>query len=69
MVGGVLILIDLYQIFQANRLNGSLLLGQSDSTNMSAVYITVYGVLGFCQSITYVTGKYMVYKWKVHMCK
>ena len=53
---------DFCLFFQANRLNGSLLLGQSDSTNMSAVYITVYGVLGFCQSITYVTGKYMVYK-------
>ena len=41
------------------RPNGSMLLGQSDS--MSTVdYITVYGLLGFIQSFTYVMGILMM---------
>ena len=41
--------------FQTSKTNGSLLLGQSDS--MSTVdYITVYGILGLCQSFSFVVG-------------
>ena len=44
---------------QLKRPNGSMLLGQSDS--MSTVdYITVYGLLGFIQSFTYVMGILMM---------